>query len=66
MSASAPLDSLGRRRSPAAVSGSPHQLRHTHALELLRQGVPLNVIQRQLEHRNPGVTSIHLQDIDPQ
>jgi integrase/recombinase XerD len=27
--------------------------------------VPLNVIQRQLGHRNLGVTSIDLQGIDP-
>ncbi len=33
--------------------------------ELLREGVPLNVIQRQLGHRNLGVTSIYLQGIDP-
>ena len=45
---------------------APHQLRHAHALELLREGVPLNVIQRQLGHRNLGVTSIYLQGIDPE
>jgi site-specific recombinase XerD len=44
---------------------SPHQLRHAHALELLREGVPLNVIQRQLGHRNLGVTPINLQGIEP-
>jgi hypothetical protein len=43
----------------------PHQLRHAHAIELAREGVPLNVIQRQLGHRNLGVTSIYLQGIDP-
>jgi len=26
---------------------APHQLRHAHALELAREGVPLNIIQRQ-------------------
>ncbi|MGH2797765.1 MAG: tyrosine-type recombinase/integrase [Thermoleophilaceae bacterium] len=25
---------------------APHQLRHAHALELAREGVPLNIIQR--------------------
>jgi hypothetical protein len=45
---------------------APHPLRHAHALELLREGVPLNVIQRQLGHRNLGVTSIYLQGIDPE
>jgi site-specific recombinase XerD len=44
---------------------APHQLRHAHAPELLRERVPLNVIQRQLGHRNLGVTSIYLQGIDP-
>ena len=43
---------------------APHQLRHAHAIELAHEGVPLNVIQRQLGHRNLGVTSIYLQGID--
>jgi site-specific recombinase XerD len=42
----------------------PHQLRHAHAVELAREGVPLNVIQRQLGHVNLGTTSIYLQGID--
>jgi site-specific recombinase XerD len=43
---------------------APHQLRHAHAVELAREGVPLNVIQRQLGHTNVGVTSTYLQGID--
>jgi site-specific recombinase XerD len=43
---------------------TPHQLRHAHAVEMAREGVPLNVIQRQLGHANLGVTSIYLQGID--
>ena len=43
---------------------APHQLRHAHAVELAREGVPLNVIQRQLGHANLGVTSVYLQGID--
>jgi site-specific recombinase XerD len=43
---------------------APHQLRHAHAIELAREGVPLNVIQRQLGHANLGTTSIYLQGID--
>jgi site-specific recombinase XerD len=31
---------------------APHQLRHAHAIELAREGVGLNVIQRQLGHTN--------------
>ena len=41
-----------------------NQLRHAHAVELAREGVPLNVIQRQLGHANLGTTSIYLQGID--
>ncbi len=53
----------------AAESGvrrrfAPHQLRHAHAVEMAREGVPLNVIQRQLGHANLSVTSIYLQGID--
>jgi site-specific recombinase XerD len=43
---------------------APHPLRHAHALELAREGVPLNIIQRQ--HANLGTTSIYLQGIDPE
>ena len=43
---------------------APHQLRHAHAVEMAREGVALNVIQRQLGHANLGVTSIYLQGID--
>jgi len=43
---------------------APHQLRHAHAVELAREGVPLNIIQRQLGHINLGTTSIYLQGID--
>lgn len=43
---------------------APHQLRHAHAVEMAREGVPLNVIQRQLGHANLGVTSVYLQGID--
>ena len=59
------------RRAGRAVRASirrrfaPHQPRHAHAIELAREGVPLNVIQRQLGHRTIGVTSIYLQGIDP-
>jgi site-specific recombinase XerD len=43
---------------------APHQLRHAHAIELAREGVPVNIIQRQLGHTNLGTTSIYLQGID--
>jgi site-specific recombinase XerD len=43
---------------------APHQLRHAHAVEMAREGVPLVVIQRQLGHSNLGITSVYLQGID--
>jgi integrase/recombinase XerD len=43
---------------------APHQLRHANAVEMAREGVPLNVIQRQLGHANLGITSVYLQGID--
>jgi integrase len=33
---------------------------------LAREGVPLNIIQRQLGHANLGTTSIYLQGFDPE
>jgi integrase len=52
----------GEFRRLAAEAGvrrrfAPHQLRHAHALELAREGVPLNIIQRQLGHASLGITS---------
>jgi integrase len=29
---------------------APHELRHAHAVELAREGVAVNIIQRQLGH----------------
>ena len=57
---------LHRASARAAVRRrfAPHQLRHAHAIELAREGVPINIIQRQLGHSDLGVTSIYLQGID--
>jgi site-specific recombinase XerD len=54
----------GARRGQAPVRA--HQLRHALALEVAREGVPLNIIQRQLGHLNLGTTSLSLQGIDPE
>jgi site-specific recombinase XerD len=64
-SASARAD-LARTARDAGVRRrfAPHQLRHAHAVEMAREGVPLIVIQRQLGHSNLGITSIYLQGID--
>jgi site-specific recombinase XerD len=43
---------------------APHQLRHAHAVELAREGIAVNLIQRQLGHTDLGTTSTYLQGID--
>jgi site-specific recombinase XerD len=65
-SAAAVRADLRRSATAAGVRRrfAPHQLRHAHAVEMAREGVPLIVIQRQLGHSNLGVTSIYLQGID--
>ena len=50
-----------RRRAPA-LRTAPGASRD--AVEMAREGVPINVIQRQLGHCNLGVTSVYLQGID--
>jgi Phage integrase family len=55
---------LTRGLSIAARRLAPHQLRHAHAVEMSREGVPLVVIQRQLGHADLGVTSVYLRGID--
>ncbi|HEY6777940.1 MAG TPA: site-specific integrase, partial [Thermoleophilaceae bacterium] len=60
-SAAVRSSSAGSPRGRASgVASRRHQLRHAHALELAREGVPLNIIQRQLGHANLGTTSIYL------
>jgi site-specific recombinase XerD len=41
----------------------PHGLRHAHAAELAAEGVPVNVVQRQLGHASLAVTSRYLDHI---
>jgi Phage integrase family len=65
---------MGSEGETGGQAGSPedtnplqitlHQLRHAHAVEMAREGMPLNVIQRQLGHADLGVTSVYLQGID--
>ncbi len=42
---------------------APHQLRHAHAIELLREGIPLPLIQRQLGHAYLSTTGTYLEGI---
>jgi integrase len=50
--------SIGLRKRIA-----PHQFRHAHAVELVREDTPAHVLQRQLRHSNLGVTSTYLASI---
>jgi integrase len=59
-----PAAARAELRRMAASAGvrrrfAPHQLRHAHAVEMAREGVPLIVIQRQLGHSNLGITSVY-------
>lgn len=50
-----------RARVPRRVA--PHQLRHAHAVELAREGVPVHLISRQLGHSNLATTATYLSSI---
>lgn len=43
----------------------PHGLRHTHAFELMMEGVPVPIIQRQLGHASLATTDRYLSHIAP-
>ena len=45
---------------------APHQLRHAHAVELLHEGIPLPLIQRQLGHAYLSTTGTYLEGISSQ
>jgi site-specific recombinase XerD len=43
----------------------PHGFRHTHAYELMMEGIEIPIIQRQLGHVSLATTSIYLNHIAP-
>ncbi|MGZ6569343.1 MAG: tyrosine-type recombinase/integrase, partial [Solirubrobacteraceae bacterium] len=51
-------------RSRQESVGGWHRLRHAHAVELLHEGIPLPLIQRQLGHSHLSTTGTYLQGID--
>ena len=53
------------RRAGIAKRVHPHGLRHTHAYELMMEGVPMPIIQRQLGHASLATTDTHLSHIAP-
>jgi integrase len=58
---------VARIRSRTGIEFTPHMLRHTHATDLVRRGVPIEVVARLLTHRSSRTTSetyIHLDVAD--
>jgi len=53
------------REAGIAKRVHPHGLRHTHAYELMMEGVPMPIIQRQLGHTNLATTDRYLSHIAP-
>ena len=43
----------------------PHGLRHTHSVELAREGIPITVISRQLGHSSVAVTNTYVNHLQP-
>jgi len=48
---------VGRLRARTGIVFNLHMLRHSRATELLRHGVPLEVVSKLLTHRSPATTS---------
>jgi integrase len=64
MTYSAVHDLVGRIRARTGVEFTLHMLRHTHATELVRSGMHIEVVARLLTHRSSVTTSqtyIHLE-----
>jgi len=58
---------VGRIRADTGVEFTPHMLRHTHATELIRSGVAIEVVARLLTHQSSTTTSqiyVHLDAAD--
>jgi integrase len=58
---------IGRIAARTGITFTAHMLRHTHATELIRNGVPVEVVARLLTHRSSTTTSqtyIHLDAAD--
>ena len=63
MTYSAVHDLVGQIRARTGVDFTLHMLRHTHATELVRSGMPIEVVARLLTHRSSATTSqtyVHL------
>ena len=59
---------LRRRGARAGIEKRVHAqgFRHSHAANMAAAGIPLNVIQRQLGHRNVATTSRYIDNVRPE
>jgi integrase len=60
-------DLIGRVSARSGVSFSAHMLRHSRATDMVRQGVPVEIVARLLTHRSSTTTSqtyVHLEVAD--
>jgi integrase len=58
---------IGRIAARTGVGFTAHTLRHSHATDMIRQGVPIEVVARLLTHRSSTTTSqtyVHLDAAD--
>jgi integrase/recombinase XerD len=58
---------IGRIGARTGIDFSAHMLRHSHATDMIRQGVPIEVVARLLTHRSSTTTSqtyVHLDAAD--
>lgn len=53
-------------RAGIAKRCHPHGFRHSMAVELVRENVPMPIVQRQLGHASLSTTAAYLQSINPQ
>src|SRR5665811_501993 len=54
---------VGRLRDRTGIAFTPHTLRHCHATDLIRRGVPIEVVSKRLTHDSVSTTSsayVHL------
>lgn len=58
------LQNLGRKAG-IQKRVHPHGLRHTHAFELMQEGVPLPIIQKQLGHNDLATTARYVDHLAP-
>ena len=48
---------VARLRTTTGIAFTPHLLRHTRATELIRAGVPIEIVSKMLTHRSVNTTS---------